>query len=121
MPIAISDDHRDLAGVARSFLEGVDARAAARATLDAADEALPPFWKELAELGWLGLHLPEEHGGSGYDLPELAIVLDELGRVVAPGPFLPTVWASAVVNDAGDDALRSRLLPGLADGSTPAA
>ena len=51
MPIAISDDHRELAGVARSFLEGVDARAAARAQLDAPDESLPTFWKELADLG----------------------------------------------------------------------
>jgi alkylation response protein AidB-like acyl-CoA dehydrogenase len=121
MPIAISDDHRELAGVARSFLEGVDARAAARALLDAPEETLPPFWKELAGLGWLGLHLPEAHGGSGYGLPELAVVLDELGRVVAPGPFLPTVWASAVVAGAGDDGLAARLLPGLADGSVTAA
>ncbi len=113
MPLAISEDHLALAGVARSFLAGQ--RAAARATLDQADEALPAFWKE--QPGWLGLHLPEEFGGEGAGIPELAVVLEELGRVVAPGPFLPTVLASAVLAAAGSEALRATLLPGLADGS----
>ena len=89
MPLAITDDHRALAAVARSFLAGQ--RAAARALLDAPDEPLPAVWKEIAALGWLGLHVPEVHGGEGAGLPELAVVLEELGRVVAPGPFLPSV------------------------------
>jgi alkylation response protein AidB-like acyl-CoA dehydrogenase len=117
MAIAISDAHRELAGVAASFLENNKARAAARALLDAPEEALPPFWAEIGSLGWLGLHVPEEYGGSGYGLAELAVVLEELGRTVAPGPFLPTVMASALVDRAGDDAQRAALLPGLVDGS----
>ena len=67
--------------------------------------------------GWLGLHLPEEHGGSGYGLEELVVVVEELGRAVAPGPFVPTVIASAILAAAGDDATKAALLPGLADGS----
>ncbi|MDT7776080.1 MAG: hypothetical protein QOC67_5004, partial [Pseudonocardiales bacterium] len=55
--------------------------------------------------------------GEGAGLPELAVVLEELGRVVAPGPFLPTVLASAIVAEAGSPELRAALLPGLADGS----
>ena len=43
---------------------------------------------EIVDLGWLGIHLPEEHGGAGAGLSELIVVLDELGRQVAPGPFL---------------------------------
>jgi alkylation response protein AidB-like acyl-CoA dehydrogenase len=117
MAIAISDDHLELAGVATGFLERTGARAEARALLDAPEEALPAFWKELAELGWLGLHLPEEHGGSGFGLPELAVVLEALGAALAPGPFLPSVWASAVIDATGTDAQRAALLPGLADGS----
>ncbi len=117
MAIAISDDHLELAGVAAAFLERVAARKEARALLDAAEEWLPASWKELADLGWLGLHLPEEHGGSGYGLPELAVVLEASGAAIAPGPFLPTVWASAVVDASGTDAQRAALLPGLADGS----
>jgi alkylation response protein AidB-like acyl-CoA dehydrogenase len=121
MAIAISDAHRELGAVARSFLENNKARATARALLDSPEEALPPFWGEVAELGWLGLHLPEAYGGSGYGLSELAVVLEELGRALAPGPFLPTVLASACIDRAGDDAQRARLLPALADGSRTAA
>ncbi len=95
-----------------------DLRGAARARLESPDDALPEFWAELAELGWLGLHVPEDLGGSGYGIEELVVVVEELGRAVAPGPFVPTVIASAVIAAAGDDDLRSRLLPGLADGST---
>src|SRR5690606_4447511 len=72
-------------------------------------------------LGWLGLHIPEEHGGSGYSLEELAVVVEALGRAVAPGPFVPTVIASAVIAAAGDDELKKRYLPGLAGGSTTGA
>jgi alkylation response protein AidB-like acyl-CoA dehydrogenase len=121
MAIAISDAHRELAAVAASFLENNKARSAARALLDAPEEALPPFWTEIGSLGWLGLHVPEEYGGSGYGLAELAVVLEELGRTVAPGPFLPTVMVSALVDRVGDDALRAALLPGLVDGSRPGA
>ncbi|MEX1008081.1 MAG: acyl-CoA dehydrogenase [Acidimicrobiia bacterium] len=117
MAIAISDAHRELGSVARSFLENNKARAAARALLDSPDESLPAFWGDLADLGWLGLHIPEEYGGSGYGLSELAVVLEELGRAAAPGPFLPTVLTSALVDRAGDDAQRSRFLPPLVDGT----
>jgi alkylation response protein AidB-like acyl-CoA dehydrogenase len=121
MAIAISDAHRELGSVARSFLENNKARAAARALLDAPDESRPAFWDDLAGLGWLGLHIPEEYGGSGYGLAELAVVLEELGIAAAPGPFLPTVLASALVDRAGDAAQRSRFLPSLVDGTQAAA
>ena len=100
-------------------------RDAARARLDgkldgAADE-VPPFWSEVAGLGWLGLHVPEEHGGQGFGLAELAVVVEELGHAVAPGPFLPTVVAAATILEAGTPAQRGALLPGLVDGSHVAA
>src|SRR5262245_11206374 len=121
MSIAINEDHRALADTVSDFLDKHGSRAAARALLEAPSEELPSFWKELSGLGWLGLHLPEEHGGSGYGLSELVVVIEQLGRAVAPGPFVPTVVVSAVIADRGDDATRSQWLPGLADGSTAAA
>jgi|694.fasta_scaffold12171_6 alkylation response protein AidB-like acyl-CoA dehydrogenase len=117
MPIALTDDHRELARVARSFLTAGKARWAARELLDADEETKPPFWQELAELGWLGLHVDEAHGGSGFGLPELVVVIDELGRAVAPGPFVPTVVVSAVLAAVGTEEQKARLLPGLLDGS----
>ena len=117
MSIAITEDHRSLAETVSSFAEKRNLRGAARELLEAADETLPDFWSEFAELGWLGLHLPEDIGGSGYGIDELVIVVEELGRMVTPGPFVPTVIASAVLAATADDELRSRLLPGFADGS----
>jgi alkylation response protein AidB-like acyl-CoA dehydrogenase len=117
MSIAITDDHRSLSDTAADLLLKRDARGAARALLEAPSEELPELWKELTQLGWLGLHLPEEHGGSGYSLEELVVVIEQLGRAVAPGPFVPTVIASATLAAAADDATKAALLPGLADGS----
>jgi len=117
MSIAITDDHRTLATTAYDFLTARGARGAARALLEAPADAKPAFWAEMAGLGWLGLHLPEKHGGSGFGLPELAVVVEQLGRAVAPGPFVPTVIASAVIAAIGPADLQERVLPGLADGS----
>jgi alkylation response protein AidB-like acyl-CoA dehydrogenase len=117
MPIALTGERRELFDVARSFLADRGAMAASRALLEASDEPLPAFWNELVSMGWLGLHLPESVGGSGYGIDELIVVLEALGEVVAPGPLLSTVAASAIVDAIGSDAQRSAHLPGLADGS----
>src|SRR5436190_3311569 len=121
MSIAISEDHRALADTASDFLLKRDARKAARSLLEAPAEGLPDLWPELVNLGWLGLHLPEAHGGSGYGIEELVVVVEELGRAVTPGPFVPTVIASAALAATADEALLAELLPGLADGSVAAA
>ncbi|MBH0776803.1 acyl-CoA dehydrogenase [Nocardia bovistercoris] len=120
MGIGLTDDHRELGEVVRALLERREARAAARAMLEAAEDSLPSFWPEIAELGWLGLHIHAEYGGSGYGLAELVVVVEEFGRAVAPGPFVPTVVASATVAACGTAAQRERLLPGLIDGSVTA-
>jgi 3-oxochol-4-en-24-oyl-CoA dehydrogenase len=120
MSIAITEDHRALAETAADVLTKRDARGAARALLEAVDEPMPEVWSELVGLGWLGLHVPEEHGGSGYSLEELVVVVEQLGRFVAPGPFVPTVIASAVLSTVGGDAAAAHL-SGLADGSITAA
>jgi len=117
MSIAITDDHVALAGTVADFLSRHDARAAARALLEAPDEGRPAFWDDLAALGWLGLPVAEEHGGSGFGLEEAVVVAEQLGRAVTPGPAIPTMAAAAVIAAAGDDELRGRLLPGLADGT----
>jgi alkylation response protein AidB-like acyl-CoA dehydrogenase len=117
MSIAITEEHRALAHSVADFLTNHQPRAAARSLLDAEVDALPAFWAELANLGLLGLHVPEDLGGSGFGLPETLVVAEQTGRYLAPGPFVPTVITSAVLAAAGPDELRKRLLPGLADGS----
>ncbi|WP_341264523.1 acyl-CoA dehydrogenase [Gordonia hydrophobica] len=117
MALAISSEHIDLAEAAAGHLARQAVRQAARDSLDGPVD-LGKFWSDTADLGWLGLHLPEEYGGSGFGIAELTVVLEALGHELAPGPFLPTVIASAVIAHAGSSELCAELLPGLADGST---
>jgi 3-oxochol-4-en-24-oyl-CoA dehydrogenase len=117
MSIAISDEHRALADSVADFLTNHQSRAAARGLLAAEADARPPFWAELGGLGLLGLHVSEEHGGSGYGLPETLVVAEQMGRYLAPGPFIPTVITSAVLAATEPGDVQKRLLPGLADGS----
>jgi alkylation response protein AidB-like acyl-CoA dehydrogenase len=117
MPIAITEEHRALAQTVDGLLTKHQSRAAARHLLTAEPDPRPAFWGELSGLGLLGLHVAEEDGGSGFGLLETLVVAEQMGRQLAPGPFVPTVVTSAVLAAAGPGALRKRLLPGLADGS----
>jgi len=116
MPIGISDDHQELHRAVRGWAERHCAPAVPRAMLDATSETLPAFWQELAGQGWMGIHVAEEHAGEGATLLELAIVLEEFGRVGAPGPFLGHALAAAVLQRAYDrgDATAAEFLGGLA-------
>jgi alkylation response protein AidB-like acyl-CoA dehydrogenase len=96
--IAIGDDHLELLATVRRFTADRCPPAVARAAMEADPTEPPPFWDELAKLGWLGLAVPEDVGGEGYGHVELAIVLEELGRVVAPGPMLTTAWVACLLS-----------------------
>ncbi len=100
MTIAIGEDHLALHDAVRRFTADRCPPAVVRDALDADEESLPPFWEALSALGWLGLALPEADGGEGYGCAELAVVLEELGRVAAPGPALTTTWAALVLGGA---------------------
>ena len=117
MSLVITEEHRALAQTVAGLLTKHQSRAAARSLLEAEGDARPAFWAELSGLGLLGLHISEEHGGAGFGLPETLVVAEQMGRYLAPGPFVPTVVTSAVLAVAGPGDLQKRLLPGLADGS----
>lgn len=125
MSLAITEDHRALAEVAAAMVTGRGGASSARHILldsDVAgrwwsDDAL---WKEIVSTGWLGLHIDERFGGQGYGLPELTVVLEQLGRAAIGGPFLPTVAASALIDEVGTDEQRERWLPQLVSGDVVA-
>lgn len=76
-------------------------------------------WGKMAELGWPGLIVPEEYGGAGLSLVDLAVVLEEMGKVVLPGPFFSTVALGGVcVETAGSAEQKTTLLSGMAAGRT---
>lgn len=120
MPIGIRDEHEELRTSLRRWIESRCPPAVTRAALDAEDDGLPPFWDELGAHGTLGIHLPEEFGGQGAGMVELAVVMEELGWAAAPGPWGTTALVAAVVGECATPAQAKEVLPGLADGTTPA-
>jgi alkylation response protein AidB-like acyl-CoA dehydrogenase len=75
------------------------------------------LWGRMAELGWIGLTLPEEYGGVGLGWVDLVVVLEETGRSLFPSPLISTVLAATAIERGGGEALKARTLPRLADGS----
>ncbi len=121
MDFGLTDDQRDIQRTARDLLAERATFARVRETIEShppaatTDESL---WKELCELGWPGIAISEEHGGQGLGTIELSILCEELGRAVAPVPFLASAMAACVIEQAGSDEQRKRWLPGLASGET---
>ena len=101
MSIAITEDHRRPRPDRADFLDQAAAPGRRPAALLEAEDGAAALLGRPGGLGWLGLHVPEAQGGSGFGLPELVVVVEQLGRAVAPGPFVPTVIASAVLAAAG--------------------
>ena len=121
MSLAITEDHRAFADLAAAVVAARGGMAAARDMLlnpDRPDRwwAADELWKEMASAGWLGLHIDERFGGQGYGLPELTVVMEQLGRAAIGGPFLPTVAASVLMAEFGSEQQQQRWLPRLASG-----
>ncbi|HVA03654.1 MAG TPA: acyl-CoA dehydrogenase, partial [Acidimicrobiales bacterium] len=121
MPIGIGEDHEELRRTVRRWLEARCPPEVPRALLDAEVETMPPFWDELADQGWLGIHVAEEYGGQGFGMLELAVVVEEMARAIVPGPAVPTMLAAAVVGAGADDPQRKVLLAPMVDGTVPTA
>lgn len=92
-------------------------RAASRDLLRDHAPADPDLWRLAAGLGWPGLAVPEEYGGTGQGLVELTLVAEELGRALGRVPFLPTVLVARAVARGGSPRLRDEVLPALAEGT----
>jgi alkylation response protein AidB-like acyl-CoA dehydrogenase len=78
------------------------------------------LWNEIAELGWLGLMLPEEYGGAGLGWVDFVVILEETGRSLFPSPLLSHTLAAVAIAANGSDEQRKRWLPSLAEGSRKA-
>ncbi len=77
----------------------------------------PELWKQLGELGWLGLTIPEEYGGAELTWIDLIVLLEEVGRALLPGPLVSTTLAASAILAEANAAQQERWLPGIAEGS----
>jgi alkylation response protein AidB-like acyl-CoA dehydrogenase len=91
MDLAFSEEQEMLSKSARDFLANKCPKTLVR-EMEEDEQGYPPeLWKELAELGWLGLPFPEKYEGGGFSFLDLIVLLEEMGRACLPGPFLSTV------------------------------
>src|ERR1700729_2462848 len=117
MNFDFSDDQKQLRDEARKFLAEKCPPKAVRTVLDGKEPYDRSLWKGLAEMGFLGVAIPEEFGGAGAGHLELCGVAEEMGRSLAPVPFSSTVYLAAeAILLAGSDAQKKKWLPKIASG-----
>lgn len=119
MELVLTEDQELLAKTAMDFVRQHSLVKRMRALRDAQDPAgfSPALWKQMAELGWVSILIPEEYGGAGMGLADLAVVLEALGRTLAPEPFLSSVLlAGQLLTSAGSAEQKQTWLPGIAAG-----
>ena len=117
MNFDFTEEQYALRDLARDVFEKESGPARLREVWDADGERDPRMWKALADVGLLGITVPEEHGGLGGDATDLVLVLEELGRAALPEPFLETVGIAAPLIDRfGATEARERWLPRIASG-----
>ncbi|MSQ22632.1 MAG: acyl-CoA dehydrogenase [Dehalococcoidia bacterium] len=118
MDILLNEEEEMLKKSAREFLEAECPPSLAR---DMEKDPLgypPELWKKLADLGWLGLALPEKYDGQGLPLTHLGIILGEVGRAIVPVPLHSTMTAALTIAKHGTEAQRQETLPGVSRGAT---
>ena len=115
MNFDFSDDQQAIKSTAHDFLASRFKPEKVR-ELAESGEYDAGLWDQMSELGWPGIFVDEDHGGQGLGVVELVILMEELGYVAAPSPFMSNAAAGLMVQFAGSDAQRSRLLPGVASG-----
>ena len=120
MQLVLSEDQELLAKTAADFVKERSPVARVRALRDRGDATgfSRELWKEMAALGWVGIPFPEAVGGAGMGLAELAVVLEQLGRGLAPEPFLSTVClGGSALRLGGSEAQWKAWLPGVVEGA----
>src|SRR5712692_10317339 len=117
MDFGFSEEQELLRSTARKFLENECTSDFVRTMMETPAGTTPEFWSKLAEQGWLGLIYPEQYGGAGLGLVDLVVLMEEMGRAVAPGPYFSTVLLGGLaILEAGGDAQKKEWLPRIAAG-----
>ena len=117
MDFELGEEQIMLKTSAREFLDKECPKKHVRAMMDDEKGYSPELWKKMAGLGWQGLAFPEQYGGMGSTFLDLCVLLEEMGRALVPGPFLPTVvHAGRAILAAGNEQQKKDYLPKIANG-----
>ena len=116
MEFSLTEPQEMLKKMARDFLEEKCPKTLVREMEEDESGYKPELWEAMADLGWLGLILPEEYEGAGGSFLDLSVLLEEMGRALLPSPFLSTVISGLIILEAGTKEQKQKLLPQLAKG-----
>lgn len=117
MNFSFTEEQEDLRRYTRQWLDENCPMPTVRRLMDTDRGYEPDHWAAIAEMGWLGMAVPEEWGGAGFGFLELFVLLEEQGKTLFCAPFFSTVvMAATVIEEAGDDRQRQEILPEIAEG-----
>jgi alkylation response protein AidB-like acyl-CoA dehydrogenase len=117
MDLTLSEEQKMLKDMAHDFLTDKFPKAVVKEIEESESGYSPEVWKEMAELGWMGLVFPEEYGGAEMTFLDLAMLLEEMGAACLPGPYFSTVMLGGLpILAFGTDAQKQEYLPGIAGG-----
>jgi len=116
MDLSFTEEQEMLRKAARDFLAEEFSKTLVRKMEEDPIGFQPDMWKKLAELGWLGLIIPEEYGGSGSSFMDLFVLLEEMGRACLVAPFFSTTICTFLLMDIGSDEQKKTFLPKIANG-----
>lgn len=117
MNFDFSEEQKLLQNTAKDYLKKHSSLTHVREILESNAGYSEQLWKGVAELGWLGVAIPEEYGGAGYGYLELAMIAGEIGQALAPIPFGSTVYLAAeAITREGTDDQKKQYLTGIASG-----
>ncbi|MGE0542878.1 MAG: acyl-CoA dehydrogenase family protein [Dehalococcoidia bacterium] len=116
MDLGLTEEQELLKNSARDFLEKEVPEAYVRQMEEDETGYSPEVWKKTADLGWQGLIIPENYGGAGFGFLDLIVLLEEFGRALVPGPFIPTMIAATAIIDGGSEEQKQEWLPKIASG-----
>ena len=114
--LGFSEEQASLLEVATSFCQKRSPMAKVRRLIEDETGHDPEVWREIVDLGWLGIALPEEHGGAGLGLAEVTPVMEQMGRYLLASPFYSTTLAAQVLLTGGREDQKRDHLPKIADG-----
>ena len=116
MDVLLNEEEKMVRNIAREFLEAECPTSLAREMETDARGYPPALWRKAAELGWQGMALPEKYGGQDLPLAYLGLILEEVGRAVAPLPLHSTVVAALTIARDGSEAQKEAVLPAVVRG-----
>jgi len=116
MDYELEEEQRMLQQAARDFLRAECDKSVLR-ELEASDSGhSAPLWKQMAQLGWMGIAVPEEYGGAGWGVLGLGVLFEEIGRAAFDSPLFATSLASLLILEGGTDSQRAEILPKVTSG-----